>query len=181
MSDNVNNPQHYQFSNGAQVIDITENLNFNRGNVVKYVARAGRKDESPELEDLKKAKFYLDREIERLEAALTPTWSLEGISELLGQFWGSRAFYTGWVSPEPRDLKFEVRVGQDSDPARVWDSIEEVPVYVKVEDKEGDFWRYNEDNLDLEIFDPDEDEWNAWDFDDSLEVNDFAPFKEVIE
>lgn len=60
-------PAHYQgFSNGAQVIDITENLNFNRGNVVKYVARAGRKDPAREIEDLLKARFYLQRELERL-------------------------------------------------------------------------------------------------------------------
>jgi hypothetical protein len=59
-------PQHYQgFSNGAEVIDITENLSFNRGNVVKYVARAGRKDRGRELEDLWKARYYLNREIDR--------------------------------------------------------------------------------------------------------------------
>lgn len=66
--DNVDHPRHYTgFSNSAQVIDITENLTFNRGNVVKYVARAGRKSAETELEDLKKARFYLSREIERLE------------------------------------------------------------------------------------------------------------------
>jgi hypothetical protein len=60
------NPKHYKgFSNGAEVIDITECLNFNRGNVVKYVCRAGRKTEL--LEDLLKARWYLDREIERVE------------------------------------------------------------------------------------------------------------------
>ena len=39
MSDPVNHPTHYAegWSNGAEVIDITENLNFNRGNAVKYV------------------------------------------------------------------------------------------------------------------------------------------------
>lgn len=66
MTDNVNNPSHYQFSNGSQVIDITENLNFNLGNVVKYVARAGRKSADP-LEDLLKAEFYLQRELDRLD------------------------------------------------------------------------------------------------------------------
>jgi hypothetical protein len=65
MTDNVNNPSHYQFSNGAQVVDITENLTFNLGNVVKYTARAGRKTVDP-IEDLLKAKFYLEREILRL-------------------------------------------------------------------------------------------------------------------
>jgi hypothetical protein len=65
MSDPIS-PQHYQgFSNGAEVIDITENLSFNRGNVVKYVARAGRKDRGRELEDLWKARYYLNREIDR--------------------------------------------------------------------------------------------------------------------
>jgi hypothetical protein len=62
------NPSHYQgFSNGAQVIDITENLNFNRGNAVKYAARAGAKNPDTLLEDLKKARWYLDREIARVE------------------------------------------------------------------------------------------------------------------
>lgn len=66
MSDPVS-PEHYQgFSRGAQVIDITEHLNFNRGNVVKYVARAGRKNPKTEIEDLLKARFYLQRELERL-------------------------------------------------------------------------------------------------------------------
>jgi hypothetical protein len=61
-------PSHYQgFSNGAQVIDIAERLNFNRGNVVKYVARAGRKHGESAIDDLKKARVYLDREIERIE------------------------------------------------------------------------------------------------------------------
>lgn len=68
------NPNHYKgFSNGAEVIDIAEHLTFDAGNVVKYAARAGRLDESlnkndleGRVEDLKKARKYLDREIERL-------------------------------------------------------------------------------------------------------------------
>lgn len=64
MSDPIS-PDHYQFD-GAQVIEITEHLSFNRGNVVKYVARAGRKNPDRELEDLWKARFYLNREIDRL-------------------------------------------------------------------------------------------------------------------
>lgn len=66
MADSVNHPPHYTgFSNGAEIIDITENLTFNLGNVVKYVSRAGRKTKDP-MEDLRKARFYLNREIERL-------------------------------------------------------------------------------------------------------------------
>src|SRR5690625_1456698 len=60
MSDVVNHPPHYKFPNGAEVIDITENLGFLAGNVVKYVARAGRKSDD-QLQDLQKARWYLDR------------------------------------------------------------------------------------------------------------------------
>jgi hypothetical protein len=89
MSDNVNHPAHYQgFSNGAEVIDITENLSFNLGNVVKYVARAGRKTDDP-LEDLSKARFYLEREINRLREAKNP-WSLDGVAEGLQKIWDDR-------------------------------------------------------------------------------------------
>lgn len=64
----VNNPPHYTgFSNGAQVVDITENLPFNRGSAIKYLARAGKKNADRELEDLKKALWFVAREIERVE------------------------------------------------------------------------------------------------------------------
>ena len=68
-SDNVSHPPHYAdgWSNGAEVIDLTENLSFCAGNVVKYVCRAGRKDPDKYVEDLKKARWYLDREIARAE------------------------------------------------------------------------------------------------------------------
>ena len=64
------NPTHYKdgFSNGAQVIDITENLIGNRSNIVKYVARAGKKSPDTEMQDLEKARWYLDREIQRVAA-----------------------------------------------------------------------------------------------------------------
>lgn len=68
VADNVNHPSHYTAYKGIEVIQLTEHLNFCRGNVVKYVARAAHK--GSELEDLKKAEFYLKREIERLEGGL---------------------------------------------------------------------------------------------------------------
>jgi Protein of unknwon function (DUF3310). len=61
------NPDHYQFG-AAQVIDIAEHMSFCRGNAIKYLARAGRKDPATEVEDLLKAAWYVQREIERLEA-----------------------------------------------------------------------------------------------------------------
>lgn len=66
MSDNVNHPSHYNSYRGLEIIDLVEQMNFNRGNAVKYIARAGFKDPQTELEDLKKARWYVDREIERL-------------------------------------------------------------------------------------------------------------------
>lgn len=68
-SDNVSHPLHYAngWSNGAEVIDLTEHLSFCAGNVVKYVCRAGRKDPDKHVEDLEKARWYLDREIERVQ------------------------------------------------------------------------------------------------------------------
>ena len=63
-------PSHYQLPNGFQVIDLTSQLDFCSGNVVKYVARAGNKDGESSLDDLKKAKYYLDRLIsQELEKA----------------------------------------------------------------------------------------------------------------
>jgi len=60
-------PNHYDNKQGYDVIDISKhyNLNFNRGNVVKYICRAGKKDN--ELQDLKKALDYLQREIKFIE------------------------------------------------------------------------------------------------------------------
>ena len=64
--DAVEHPQHYTFG-AIEVIDAIEawQLGFHLGNVVKYVARAARKGRY--LEDLRKARWYLDREIQRAQ------------------------------------------------------------------------------------------------------------------
>jgi hypothetical protein len=66
VSDTVNHPKHYTFGK-LEVIDVIEDwrLNFNTGNAVKYIARAPHKGKH--LEDLKKALWYLCREIETVE------------------------------------------------------------------------------------------------------------------
>ena len=65
--DNVNHPLHYN-KGKFEAIDVIEdwNLNFNLGNTVKYIARAEHKNSK--LEDLKKAKWYLDRECNKIES-----------------------------------------------------------------------------------------------------------------
>lgn len=77
MSDVINHPEHYS-AGTVEPIDLIDGLelNFNRGNVIKYVARAGRKKSkgksllSKEVEDLKKAAWYLQREISKYEKLL---------------------------------------------------------------------------------------------------------------
>ena len=60
-------PEHYKTEQNFDVIDFCKlyDLNFNKGNIIKYVCRAGKKED--ELKDLKKAIDYLQREIKYLE------------------------------------------------------------------------------------------------------------------
>lgn len=66
MYDNVDHPKHYKSSpSGVEVIQLTEHMNFCLGNAVKYIMRAGIK--TPDAtEDLKKAVWYLQRELARI-------------------------------------------------------------------------------------------------------------------
>ena len=66
--DIVSHPAHYMMGTIEPKDFIRDQgLNFNRGNVIKYTVRAGRKNKNKEVEDLKKAKQYLEFEIEYLE------------------------------------------------------------------------------------------------------------------
>lgn len=64
MNDTINHPAHYT-GGKIEVIDFIEDqgLGFHLGNVIKYVCRAGLKDPDKEIEDLKKAEWYLVRYI----------------------------------------------------------------------------------------------------------------------
>lgn len=66
MSEAINHPLHY--SPGTyETINVIEawGLGFCLGNCIKYISRAGKKDPTKKLEDLKKAQFYLNREIDK--------------------------------------------------------------------------------------------------------------------
>jgi hypothetical protein len=68
VTDNVNHPPHYKaHPSGVECITVTEHFNFNVGNAIKYLWRSGLKGAL--IEDLKKARWYVDREIQRLEAS----------------------------------------------------------------------------------------------------------------
>jgi hypothetical protein len=64
----VNHPPHYNaHPSGVECITVVEHYGFNVGNAIKYLWRAGQKSPDP-LEDLRKAAWYVNREIERLSA-----------------------------------------------------------------------------------------------------------------
>lgn len=67
-NDPVNHPSHYT-DGKIEVIDYIEDkcLGFCLGNAVKYISRAGKKDPAKEIEDLKKAVWYINRRIKELE------------------------------------------------------------------------------------------------------------------
>lgn len=68
MNDPVNHPCHYtSHPSGIECIQVTEHMGFNLGNAIKYIWRCDLKKNA--IEDLKKARFYLDREIAKREAA----------------------------------------------------------------------------------------------------------------
>lgn len=125
ISDPVSHPTHYAdgWSNGAEVIDITENLNFNLGNSVKYIARAGKKDPAKHLEDLKKAAWYLEREINRFDNP--PTYNVVDWCDFWNDVDESIA-EAGAYRPVPQ----------------VWDSLTEVPHGVRVRDNVGHVWTH---------------------------------------
>lgn len=75
-NEKVSSPSHYTWLKakcGIEVIDITRHMNFNLGNAIKYILRAGHKSEEgysikeKTLEDLKKADWYIKDEIKRIE------------------------------------------------------------------------------------------------------------------
>jgi len=68
MNDAVNNPKHYTSDkSGVECIDISENWSFCLGNALKYLWRSGKKDGEPNVKDLEKAKWYIEREISRIK------------------------------------------------------------------------------------------------------------------
>ena len=156
MTDNINHPRYYAegWSNNAEVIDITENLNFNLGNVVKYVARAGRKTDDP-VEDLMKAQFYLDRELERINPAQQPATS----------------------------FRLDCFTVYEKEP-RVWQLLDHIPPNTIVVDKDGDRWRRVNGTAKFEISSLDNEhgqyyEWQpAWPF-VYREQHNYGPYTEV--
>ena len=70
MSEKINHPSHYN-TGKYEAIEVIEDWGlgrgFNLGNAIKYISRAGHKNPETEIEDLEKAAWYINREIERLK------------------------------------------------------------------------------------------------------------------
>jgi len=67
-NDPVNHPSHYTSDpSGVECIQITRHRTFNIGNAIKYLWRAGLKDNNSDVQDLKKAIWYIEDEIKRIQ------------------------------------------------------------------------------------------------------------------
>lgn len=68
-SSNVDHPDHYMKNSGFEVIDVIDawKLDFDLGNAIKYIARAGKKDHEKTVEDLEKAAWYISHKIKTLK------------------------------------------------------------------------------------------------------------------
>lgn len=104
--DNVNHPDHYTaHPSGVECIQITEHMNFCLGNAVKYIWRA---DMKGGLEDLKKAVWYIQREIEMREAKKRPELKIRSgilVSELQAQ--AMDAITSSELQPESESQRIE--------------------------------------------------------------------------
>jgi len=84
-NDNVNHPKHYtDHPSGVECIQITEHMGFNLGNALKYIWRCDLKKDA--IEDLKKARWYIDREISKREKPIEPEWpEIDTRTDIIGQ------------------------------------------------------------------------------------------------
>lgn len=74
----ISKPAHYAEGRQYETIDVIEDwkLSYRLGNAVKYISRAGRKDASKTVEDLQKAVWYIEREIEALNTKNTARYAV---------------------------------------------------------------------------------------------------------
>jgi hypothetical protein len=63
IAEQVNHPTHYNQNGSIECIDVVENMRFNLGNAIKYIWRC--EDKGNKVQDIKKAIWYLEREIQR--------------------------------------------------------------------------------------------------------------------
>lgn len=122
--DPVNNPSHYAEGRQYEPINVIEDwqLNYRLGNAVKYISRAGRKTNA--IEDLRKAVWYISREIETLEGARSPyAVSYQDVLEdaAYEAARGSVPIYEYSVNVPQTDVDDDTLPFWDSDEDYMWD------------------------------------------------------------
>ncbi|WP_280350409.1 hypothetical protein [Nocardia abscessus] len=154
------NPDYYKsgWSNGVELIDITENLTGNGAQAVQYVARSTRLDgvtKDDPIEDLTKAIWFIEREIQRLGGRTNDPGE-----EAYKEFYD--LILTDQVNPDPKP--------------REWDSIFRVPTEVVVYDRDRNKWRWHHETLEIHLSGG----WEAWVPSNEV-ANDYGPFTEIKE
>lgn len=189
MSDPIN-PSHYSegWSNGAEVIDISEHLTSNGGQALQYIARATHQNESLRkhdsvegwVEDLRKAVWFIEREINRL--SMGPGGFLDHIGEIIEaqpEEWESSpdAFEAGLTSViSLNGMRRALGI------PRQWDRLEDIPDGVTVTDNEGDFWKRRGDDVLMWLSNKIEaDAWTIEPLKWETYSETFGPFTEVKE
>ena len=122
--DPINRPSHYAEGRNHEPIDVIEDwrLSYRLGNTVKYISRAGRKQDA--VEDLKKARWYLDREIAALEGEKSPySVSYQDVLEDAAYTAanGSTPLYEYGITAPQADVDEEHLPYWDSDEDYMWD------------------------------------------------------------
>ena len=121
--DPINRPSHYAEGRQYEPIDVIADweLNYHLGNTLKYISRAGRKQN--QLEDLKKARWYIDREIQSLEQPVPFEATYEDIVQGLVDN-AVRGYEEPFYYGETRDA-VKVYLDVDDQPLPGWDSDED--------------------------------------------------------
>lgn len=127
---NVNHPSHYHSNSGIEVIDAIEawNLNFSRGNAIKYIARASYKDPDKEIEDLEKARWYIDREIQQLSTKKNTTINISNADTTYHDYANTIKDYVDkkisdhWLSMEAINKFLHSNDGEE----RIWENGKEI-------------------------------------------------------
>ena len=153
MSDMVNRPDHYCKGRQYEPLNVISDwdLNYRLGSALKYISRAGRKQDA--AEDLKKAVFYLEREIESLEGARSPySVSYQDVLEdaAYQASNGSVPLYEYGITVPQTDVDDQTLPFWDSDEDYMWD-----PTLGPVDLTEAEIDEILS-KKDLNMFDPDE-------------------------
>ena len=153
--DPINHPSHYTEGRKYETIEVIEDwaLSYRLGNAVKYLSRAGRKDPAKTVEDLKKAVWYIEREIAALEGERSPyAVSYQDILEdaAYDAAHGTNSIYEYGVQVPQADVDDQHLPYWDSDEDYMWDPSLG-PVDLTQEEIASILSK-----KDLQLFDPDE-------------------------